>query len=1009
MNIKKLLFGLCVLSVLTGACSDDDIKDKVNGDFVYVTLSEKELNAPASGGELTFTITSDKPWTLSGNKSWCSVSPTNGTAGETVVTVKINSEPTLAADRNTVLNISGNPLMVTQKRAGALTVNPDKYSIPLSGDNIHMVLAAEADASVNIPKEYQSWVSKVATGDKTKVNLAISPAKSKIEIRRGEVIVKAKDQRADTIKIYQSANSKLVLEDKNKIVPNNIAGFYVELNSPMIYDVKIPETSTWLKPTDASERLREDRISFTPEAISGEDNRESMIIFTNRYTQQSDTINICQTADGSLLLMKSQFNLTAQGDTISIRMKPTEYTTEVIGGVVWMDKIVIPATRAAGFPKDSVRILVRPNYTPNERTGRVVFTETATGISDTLKIHQAEGPKAQPVANGERAMIASYNTKFKSEATEKIERKGVLVSWRWLTSDPEDIAFDIYRSEAGGEFIKLNDAPIATSSNYKDLTADVTKVNEYQVRQTGSEQVLCSYTFTPQMAQNFYRTIKLNTQVPDPSLVYKAGDAQVADLDGDGENEIVLKREVLPTDNTSDTLQPGTMLLEAYKLDGTFMWQIDLGPNIRQGAHYSPYIVYDLDGDGRAEIAIRTSEGTVFGDGVEIGDVDGDGITRYVNDVKGTSCYGMIMEGPEFLSIIDGASGAELARTDYIPRGAKSTWKDYWGDDWGNRIDRFLMGVGHFNGSTPSVFMCRGYYKNFQIVALDFRGGELRKRWHFNTQPGYPTYAGQGNHNLSVGDVDNDGMDEIIYGACAIDHDGTGLYSTGLGHGDALHLGDFDPTRPGLEVFDCHEEPNQYGSIGSEFRDAASGKLIFGYPGEGKDVGRCLIADIDPETPGCEIWSARPDEHLYSCKGVLLSKPTPTLEGTTIKGSTSINMAIWWSGSLNRQMLDRTFVQSYTDGCLFEGCSEFGVKTINGSKANPCFYGDIWGDWREEMIYVNDDDTELRIFTTDFETEYRFHPLMDDHIYRLSATHQNIGYNQPTHTGFYLGSDLIKK
>lgn len=622
-----------------------------------------------------------------------------------------------------------------------------------------------------------------------------------------------------------------------------------------------------------------------------------------------------------------------------------------------------------------------------------------------------------PATTFNRAMVASYNTIFYNSSIEAIERKGVLISWRWLSSDPDAIAFDIYRRTNGGTFRKLNTSPITNSSNYKDLTADVTLKNEYQVRISGTEEVLCSCTFTPDMAQNFYRSVPLNmTNLPVTSESYKVSDAAIGDLDGDGEYEIVVKRETASIDNSYTGVAEGSCLLEAYRLDnGAFLWRIDLGPNIRQGTHYTPFIVYDLNGDGRAELAVRTSEMTRFGDGRTIGDINSDGRTDYVDRDSKSATYGKILEGPEFLSIIDGLTGAEIARTDYIGRGVKSVQEQYWGDKTGNRMDRFLMAAGHFSSQKgkASIVMCRGYYKNFQITALDLSGNELKERWHFDTFPNYQNYCGQGNHNLAVGDVDNDGKDEIIYGACAIDHDGKGLYSTGLGHGDALHLGKFDPTREGLQVVCCHEKPEHYGDCGAEMRNAATGEIILRIPGNGKDVGRCMVADIDPEIPGCELWTIperkdgeeTADAKMYSCKGTFLG------EAPRYKSSSNAfccNMGIWWTGSLNRQLLDRGMVITYPLQRMFEG-DKHGVITAHGTKENPCFYGDIWGDWREEMIYVTPDYTELRIFTTDFETNYRFHPLMEDAIYRLSATHQNVGYNQPTHPSFYIGSDLDKK
>lgn len=359
-----------------------------------------------------------------------------------------------------------------------------------------------------------------------------------------------------------------------------------------------------------------------------------------------------------------------------------------------------------------------------------------------------------PSALAQRGMTASYNTKFQSGAVEAIERKGVLVSWRFLASDPDDVAFDLYRSEAGGEPVKLNKEPIASSTNWKDLTADVSKENVYKLCLAGKQEELAAYTFTPAMAQTFYKSIPLNKNVPDPSQTYYANDAAVGDLDGDGEYELVVKRMVENRDNTQTGILKGSCLLEAYELDGRFLWQVDLGINIRQGAHYTPFIVYDLNGDGKAELAVRTSEGTRFGDGTKIDDMNGDGTTDYRDPATG-----MVLSGPEYLSVIDGASGAELARIDYIARGDRSTWKEYWGDDYGNRIDRFLMAVGHFGSQDgkASVVMCRGYYKNYQVAVLDLDGTELKQRWRFNTYPDYQDYCGQGNHNLSVGDVDADG------------------------------------------------------------------------------------------------------------------------------------------------------------------------------------------------------------------------------------------------------------
>ncbi len=440
-------------------------------------------------------------------------------------------------------------------------------------------------------------------------------------------------------------------------------------------------------------------------------------------------------------------------------------------------------------------------------------------------------------------------------------------------------------------------------------------------------------------------------------------------------------------DNSQRGVCPGTTKLDAYRLDGRFLWRIDLGKNIREGAHYTPFIVYDLDGDGRSEVAVRTAEGTVDGTGVTIGDTDGDGRTDYVN------AQGYILEGPEFLSIFDGQTGKEKARVPYIARGRVADW----GDDYGNRVDRFLMGVGYFDGERPSVVICRGYYTITRLQAWNYRAGKLSMAWSFDSRsrPEYRQYEGQGNHNLSIGDVDGDGRDEIVYGAMCLDDDGAPLYNTRLGHGDAIHLSDIDPDRPGLEVFDIHERPRH--QVGAEFRDARTGQLIWGKPSP--DVGRGVALDIDPRYRGYEMWaSGQGLRGVWNVKGEVTSERKPR----------SCNFGVWWDGDLLRELLDRTTIskwnwqeQSETSLLSASGCS-----SNNGTKATPCLCADILGDWREEVVWRTADSRELRIYTTTIPTEHRLYTLMHDPIYRISAALQNVGYNQPTQPGFYLGDGM---
>ena len=600
--------------------------------------------------------------------------------------------------------------------------------------------------------------------------------------------------------------------------------------------------------------------------------------------------------------------------------------------------------------------------------------------------------------------------------------KQVVVSWRTLTSDAVGQAFDVYRN---GQ--KLNSQPLCQGGTFYIDEAPLAGGATYEVRGGGKNG---SYQLRADAPEG-YLSVKLQKPAdgitPDGrTFSYTANDASVGDVDGDGQYEIVLKWDPTNAHDNAHDGYTGPTLLDCYRLDGTLLWRIDLGINIRSGAHYTPYIFYDLDGDGRAELMVRTSDGTLDGIGHVIGDAKADyrhGLPAVAENPKperewgkynkqGRPMTGRILTGNEYITVFDGLTGKALDTKPYVP--ARGNLSD-WGDNYANRSDRMLAGVGYLDGKHASAIFCRGYYTRTVLAAWDWNGKELKQHWVFDTnnegvgKDGKPlrSYAGQGNHNLRVADVDGDGCDEIIYGSMAVDHDGSGLYNTGMGHGDALHLMVFDPKSDELQIWDCHENRKD----GSDFRNARTGEVIFQIPST-KDVGRCMAADIDPTNPGLEMWST--DSHgIRNMKGEVIytaEDPDDPQHKQHLKlggRHLSVNFGIWWDGDLLRELLDHETVSKYDwQNHTIKDVTKFeGVVFNNGTKSNPCLSADILGDWREEVIARTPDSSELRIFVSTIPTQYRINCLMEDIPYRLSTAAQNVGYNQPSEPGFYLGSD----
>lgn len=523
----------------------------------------------------------------------------------------------------------------------------------------------------------------------------------------------------------------------------------------------------------------------------------------------------------------------------------------------------------------------------------------------------------------------------------------VYLGWRLLKSDPEAVAFNLYRSTSGGPPVRLNARPLRQTTDFTDGQAPLDQENAWWVRpvRDGREGEPSERFVLPANAPvRPYLALRIRDDLSPTSVDRVA----VADLDGDGEYDFVVKRPRGMVDPGTIRRSPDTFKIEAYKRDGTFLWRKDLGWAIELGIWYSPMIVYDLDGDGRAEVALKTGEG----------------------DPRAPN--GQVLSGPEYVSVWDGLTGREIARADWIPRGQPADW----GDSTGNRMNRHMMGVAYLDGKTPSLLVLRGIYGLMKMDAWLLHQGKLEKAWSWSNRTSGWKYQGQGQHSIHVADIDGDGRDEILNGSIAIDHDGRILWSTGLGHGDRFYVSDIDPDRPGLEVFYIYEDPHpQYGV---SLWDARTGDLIWGLREETEDnqIARGLCADIDPAIPGMECWA---DKYFFSAKGKVLGTPLPPQD-----------WLVWWDADPLRELLSRGAISKWK-GPSLDPPVEGMVMAI----------ADVLGDWREEIITYRNG--ELRIYTTVIPAKDRRVCLMQDPIYRLDVALRTMGYEHVPMTSYYLG------
>ena len=613
---------------------------------------------------------------------------------------------------------------------------------------------------------------------------------------------------------------------------------------------------------------------------------------------------------------------------------------------------------------------------------------------------------------------------------------GKFVSWRYLgTDDPVRTTFNVIRN---GVVIKEGLAV----TNYKDTGG--TNSSEYQIATLVDGEVVD--ISTPVKAwEDAWLKLPLNRPAggsnSSGSYTYSPNDCSVGDVDGDGEYELFVKWDPSDSQDNSKGGYTGNVFIDCYKLDGTHLWRIDLGCNIRAGAHYTQFMVYDFDGDGNAEMMCKTAPGSKDGTGVYVNQAtDNTAIKNASNTKDWRNSGGRIDGGQEYLTVFEGLTGKAINTIAYYPnRNTKAelseatgsfNWDDRSGKSdkgsYGNRGERYLAAVAYLDGpeGKASGIFCRGYYTYAYVWAVDFDGEKLTPRWlhrsdsktkysvvTYNAQgtgtskeytpskatsgSGSNTMYGNGNHNMSVGDVDGDGCDEIIWGAAALDNDGKLLYATGFGHGDAIHMGQMIPGREGMQVFDIHEEGGTYAW---DLHDAATGEIIFKGGPEGVDNGRGMAAQLTNKSAEWWFSSAKAREQRSAATGETASDK-----------SASLNFRMYWDETVQDALLDGNVVDKYNSSSnSFSRLTTFSdlgpSSTCNSTKNTPNLSADILGDWREEVILysVSDEETCLGVYSTNVATAYRIPTLMHDHTYRMGICWQNTAYNQPPHIGYNL-------
>ena len=556
---------------------------------------------------------------------------------------------------------------------------------------------------------------------------------------------------------------------------------------------------------------------------------------------------------------------------------------------------------------------------------------------------------------------------------------GMFVSWRYNADDPDNAVYQLYRD---GELIYTSKAGDPTC--YQD--AGGSAASKYRVDTLNGSKVISSEDCKFTSNSNYFDVplkVPQGGSINGEAFSYSPNDTVVGDVDGDGQYELFVKWDPSNAKDNSQSGVTGNVYIDCYTLTGTMLWRIDLGRNIRAGQHYTQLCVADFDSDGKAELITKTGDGTVDGTGKVIGN----GSADYRND------GGYVLTGPEYLSLFDGQTGAAKDTIAFpVERGdaTSSAAKNTWGDNYGNRVDRFNSGIAYLDGVHPSAIYGRGYYTRMTVSAIDVVNGKLSVRWKFDTGfdsnvPGW----GDGNHNLMTADVDNDGKQEICMGSTMIDDNGKLLWCNRKGHGDAMHLGDLVPDRPGLELFMCHE----HAPYGVSLIDAATGQDIFHYDGD-KDTGRCCADNVWSGNPGAEFWGSRPANTIMDAAGKTLSNI-----------GAPQNFLIYWDGDLEREMLNDITISKFTAADkITDIFTASGCASNNGTKAVPCLTADLFGDWREELLLRTEDNSRIRVFCTTASTDVRLTTLMHDTQYRTQTCCEQSSYNQPPHTSFYLGT-----